>query len=223
MGRADPRSRVCAPCLWGLDPIVDVACQRIYAQEALVRLAADPGAPPGGLVDNWAEGVIQAARHLGAATRLAIDLPQAGAHGVAGIVETVLDAAQRAGLPAERLIFEIPREEWGPGSAMVHKVLADYRGAGFGVALDHFGVGYAGLGVLVDFHPDFIKIDASLVRGIGESRSKQAVVKGVLSVARDLRIDVTATGVDGAYEVSWLRAQGVSFMQGCYAATFYST
>ncbi len=210
------------PCAWAFDPIVDVAARRVYAQEALVRLAVDPGASLASVVDDWAQGVIQAARYLGVATRLAIDLPQIGAHGGARVVEALLDAAQRADLPAERLIFEIPYEGWVPGQAVARKALADYRTAGFAVALDHFGVGYAGLGVLADFHPDIIKIDASLVCGIGESRSKQAVVKGVLSVARDFHIELVAMGVEGSCEVSWLQAQGVSFMQGCYATTLYS-
>ncbi|MHB1513028.1 MAG: EAL domain-containing protein [Acidiferrobacter sp.] len=221
-GRVDLGSPVRAPGSWGLDPIVDVVCKRLYAQEALVRVVADPATLSRSLVDSWVQGVIQAAQYLGAATRLAIDLPRVGTYGAAQMVEAVLDAGRLAGLSAEQWIFEIPCEEWGPGPAMAREALVDYRGAGFHVALDHFGVGYAGLGLLADFHPDIIKIDASLVRGIGESRGKQATVKGILSVARELHIDVAAMGVDGAYEASWLRAQGVFLMQGCYAATLYS-
>lgn len=208
---ADPGCLGRDPYSWGFDPIVDVARERMYAQEALVPPPADPG-------DGWALDLIQAARCLEVAARLTIDLPRAGVHDVARTMDAILEAAQLVGLPVGQIIFEIPNEEWVPGQAVIRHVLADYRGTGFAVALDHFGAGYAGLGALAEFHPDMIKIDSFLIEGIHDSRSKQAAVKGILSVARDLHIDVVAMGVEEVDEASWLQAQGVRLMQGPYVA-----
>ena len=76
--------------------------------------------------------------------------------------------------------------------AHVKRIVAEYKRLGFKVALDDFGSGYNGLSLLADFQPDIIKIDMHLVRGIDHSPARQAIVAGIVGIARELDIQVMA-------------------------------
>ena len=69
--------------------------------------------------------------------------------------------------------------------------------------------------------PDLIKIDMELLRDIHLSRAKQAIVAGIVGIARALDIHVLAEGVendagtDGAARGRHLAVPGISFCQAC--------
>src|SRR5690606_27108846 len=73
---------------------------------------------------------------------------------------------------------------------------------------------YAGLTLLADFTPDFIKLDMALIRDIHLSRSRQAIVKGMLHTCRDMGVTVIAEGIESARERDFLYEAGVRLMQG---------
>lgn len=100
----------------------------------------------------------------------------------------------------------------------VKRIIEAYRKLNFLTALDDFGAGYAGLGLLAQLQPDLIKIDMDLLRDIHMSRSKQAIVAGIVGIARELDIRVLAEGVEIADELHVLRAAGISLFQGYYFA-----
>jgi EAL domain-containing protein (putative c-di-GMP-specific phosphodiesterase class I) len=89
---------------------------------------------------------------------------------------------------------------------------------GFTTAIDDFGAGRAGLGLLVDFQPDVIKIDMKLIRGIDTSPARQAVVSGIVAIARELSILVLAEGIETESEFLVLKAAGVRLFQGYWFA-----
>ncbi|WP_309072250.1 EAL domain-containing protein [Arthrobacter sp.] len=80
--------------------------------------------------------------------------------------------------------------------------------------IDDFGAGHAGLGLLVEFQPDLIKIDMKLVRGIDSSPARQAVVTGVVGIADKLGITVLAEGIETEAEFLFLQAGGIRLFLG---------
>src|SRR5690606_22083928 len=84
----------------------------------------------------------------------------------------------------------------------------------FKTAIDDFGEGYAGLSLLADFLPDYLKIDMNLVRNVHLDRAKKAILSGIISVAKELEITVIAEGVEPVDEYSYLRDKGIDLMQG---------
>ena len=212
-----PGYRASGPCVLTCEPIVEGGDHELYALEAQARPA--PGCCPDavwGFSHDWLAHAIAMTMRHGAYARLAVNLPAGGTCPPARAVAAVLGVARDAGFATRRILFEVPPEEWAAPHPPALAVLADYREAGFRVAVDHFGQGYAGLGVLVDFQPDIIKIDPLLVRGIDESRSRQVAMKGILAISRDLAIDVVAMGVDTAAEALWLEDHQVRLIQGRY-------
>ena len=85
---------------------------------------------------------------------------------------------------------------------------------GFVTALDDFGAGYAGLNLLADLQTDLIKIDMCLIRDSDSHAARQAILRGVLGIARDLQVDVIAEGVETTAEFEALRAMGITLFQG---------
>jgi EAL domain-containing protein (putative c-di-GMP-specific phosphodiesterase class I) len=94
------------------------------------------------------------------------------------------------------------------------EILSEYKRIGFKTAIDDFGAGFAGLNLLADFHPDSVKLDMALIRGIDHSRSRRAIVAGVISMCDELDIEVIAEGIETADEARCLSDLGIRLMQG---------
>ena len=115
-------------------------------------------------------------------------------------------------------MFEFTENEKMADPAHVQRIVDAYRMFGFWTALDDFGAGYAGLGLLARWQPDLIKIDMELLRDVHFSRAKQAIIAGIVGIARSLDIEVLAEGVENERELVVLRAAGISLFQGYYFA-----
>jgi EAL domain-containing protein (putative c-di-GMP-specific phosphodiesterase class I) len=98
-------------------------------------------------------------------------------------------------------------------------IFREYHRFGFRTAIDDFGAGYAGLNLLAEYQPDVLKLDMALVRDIDSSRPKQAIVRGVMAMCRDLDIRVLAEGIETTAERDFLRSEGISLMQGYLSAS----
>jgi EAL domain-containing protein (putative c-di-GMP-specific phosphodiesterase class I) len=85
---------------------------------------------------------------------------------------------------------------------------------GVGLKLDDFGTGYSSLSYLRDLPFDTLKIDQSCVRELAGNGTNQELVKTILSMANDLRMDVVAEGVETEEEAEMLRSMGCEYGQG---------
>jgi EAL domain-containing protein (putative c-di-GMP-specific phosphodiesterase class I) len=205
-------------------PIVDIATGTVWAHEALVRGAE--GQPAGWVLSQVTDinryafdqacrvRAIELAQRLGIETKLSINfLPNAVYH-PAACIRATLDAANRTGLPLDRLIFEVTEAEQTLDRAHLRSIMEEYKRQGFTTAIDDFGAGFSGLNLLADFQPDLIKLDMDLIRNIDGNRTRQAIAAGVLATCRELGIAVVAEGVETAAEAKVLAGLGVSLMQG---------
>ena len=73
-------------------------------------------------------------------------------------------------------------------SEFVRSIVEYYQKSGFITAIDDFGSGYAGLGLLADFQTNIIKLDMELIRNINQHKARQAIVRHCVSLFRDLNI-----------------------------------
>jgi EAL domain-containing protein (putative c-di-GMP-specific phosphodiesterase class I) len=90
------------------------------------------------------------------------------------------------------------------------------RGLGVKLALDDFGNGYSSLSYLKRFPVDVIKIDRSIVEGLGYDRSDSAIVSATITLAHALDLEVIAEGMETGEAVAELRSLGCNFGQGDY-------
>ena len=205
-------------------PIVDWGKQQIFGYEALVR----------GLNQESAGSVISRVnddnrylfdqhcrtKAIALAAKLSLDsvlsinfLPNA-VYKPERCIRTTLHAAHKYNFPIGNILFEFTESEKIEDSNHIKDIVAYYKEQGFRTALDDFGAGYAGLGLLADFQTHFIKFDMHLIRNIEQSPVRQAILRHCLNLLRELGITPLAEGVETIGELRWLAGQGVSLMQG---------
>jgi EAL domain-containing protein (putative c-di-GMP-specific phosphodiesterase class I) len=209
-------------------PIVDASTREVYAYEALVR--GGQGQPAGWVLEQITPGsmyrfdqtcrvlAIESAARLGMDAHLSINFIPNAVYEPASCIRLTLAAAERVGFPVDRLMFELTEGERIIDPAHALSILSYYHQRGFVTAIDDFGAGFAGLGLLAQFQPQVLKVDMLLVRGIDHSRPKQVIVGGILHMARELGSRVVAEGVETVDEFRWLRGAGVELFQGYLVA-----
>ena len=211
-------------------PIVDTSNNRVWGYEALVR--GVNGESAFSILSQVSEEnryrFDQACRVMAIETagalfggrdlRLSINFIPNAVYEPSACIQKSLAAAKRAHFPHEKLMFEFTENERMQDTAHVTRIVDAYRRFGFWTALDDFGAGYAGLGLLARMQPDLIKIDMELLRDIHLSHAKQAIVAGIVGIARALDIQTLAEGVENESELTVLRAAGISLFQGYHFA-----
>lgn len=208
-------------------PIVDVETGDIFAFEALVRGANGEGALDvlGSVTDESRyafdqqcriaaiEGAVGAGI-LETGARLSINFLPNAVYSPLACIQLTLQTARATGLPIDRLIFEFTENERMIDTDHVGRIIDCYRQMGFSTALDDFGAGHAGLGLLAKFQTDLIKLDMELIRGIDHSLPRRMIVAGVVRMAESLGITVIAEGIETVGEHEALRLLGIRYQQG---------
>ncbi len=96
------------------------------------------------------------------------------------------------------------------------RVLRRLQGRGMRIAIDDFGSGYASLLYLQRFPVDKIKIDRYYINGLIGKGRERAVVSAAIQLARDLRAEVVAEGVETQEQATELERMDCVLMQGYF-------
>lgn len=205
-------------------PIVDMRDRTVFGYEALVRGVDGSGAasilsrvtPQNRYrFDQLCRTkAVALASRLGVGCFLSINFMPNAIYEPGACIRATLAAARRHGFPTDRLLFEVSEREEAADPAHLKSILEDYARQGFSTAIDDFGAGYAGLGLLVDYQPHFIKLDMTLVRDIDSDPVRQTVASAVIAMCRDLGVDVIIEGVETREEYAWFQTHGVRYAQG---------
>jgi len=129
-------------------------------------------------------------------------------------LKTTIAAAKSVGIEPNRVMFEVVETEKVQDSDHLASILNEYRKAGFRVALDDVGSGFAGLMLLADLNPDLIKIDRELVQGASKSEMHRIIVRALVQIARDSGCQILAEGVETEAELALMKSFGVDLFQG---------
>jgi EAL domain-containing protein (putative c-di-GMP-specific phosphodiesterase class I) len=99
------------------------------------------------------------------------------------------------------------------GCATVQR-LESLRAEGVQVAIDDFGTGFSNLSHLSQLPLDVLKIDRSLIEGIGVNAKSEAIVRAILGMARALGHRVVAEGIETWPQLRFLQQLGCDALQG---------
>ncbi|HEI8866403.1 cyclic di-GMP phosphodiesterase [Serratia sp. AKBS12] len=214
-------------------PVLHSASNAVSGLEALLRWQHPiEGRIPPDLFIPYAESedlIVPLTRHLFSliatdAPRLATVLPRGAKLGL-NLSPHHLSApsfhqdvrALLAQLPEDHftLVFEITER----GMLEEKSALAEFdwlHRQGIEVAIDDFGTGHSALIYLERFSMDYLKIDRGFVSTIGQDTVTAPVLDAVLTLAKKLRMQTVAEGVETAEQRHYLYQHGVNFMQGYY-------
>ena len=219
-------------------PLVELATGRIAGFEALVRwqhplrgllppddfiaLAEDTGliVPIGRWV--MAEACAQARRWQQAypsapLLTMAVNISARQIHGE-GLTHTVWEALRDSGLPPETLVLEITESVMMQDTEAAIARLQELKALGVRLAVDDFGTGYSSLSYLRRFPIDVLKIDKSFVDGVDTQAKEAELAQAIVDMARALRMEIVAEGIERAEQLERLRALRCDFGQGYYFA-----
>ncbi|MGB5494589.1 MAG: EAL domain-containing protein, partial [Sedimenticolaceae bacterium] len=149
------------------------------------------------------------------ALRLAVNLSPLQFADV-NIVSEVSRALTKSGLDARSLELEITETALMQDLEQATTLMRQLKERGVKLAIDDFGTGYSSLSNLRHFPLDRIKIDQSFVREIHSNREVREITQTIITMAKRLRLDVIAEGVETASQASFLGQNGCDELQGFF-------
>lgn len=202
---------------------------KIFAQEALLRGFDEQGnlispgrifshANDAGLVfklDALARQIaIREANQHGIEPLIFINFSPTAVYDPTTCLRMTVRAINEAGIPHDRVVFEVMESEQPPDIKHLIKILRFYQDAGFQIALDDFGTGYSNLNLITELSPDFIKLDRNLISNINQNPHKAVITKKLLEIAQHLQIKTIVEGVETIEELNWAQEHKADFIQG---------
>lgn len=208
--------------LWAAhQPIISWTERTVYAYEVLMR--------------NREPSLQEPAAFLGAAERLGRlhELGRLARRGSAGLLarhpgltlfvnlhtydladEQLYSPQAELGPFSDRVVLEITERTALENVPDFQERVGRLRAAGYRIAVDDLGSGYAGLSSIALLEPDFVKLDMSLVRDLNRQQTNQKLVAAMIRLTRDLGKSLIAEGVETEQERDTLVRLGVDLMQG---------
>jgi diguanylate cyclase (GGDEF)-like protein/PAS domain S-box-containing protein len=131
-----------------------------------------------------------------------------------GFVDRFVSSLQQSGLKASAVKLEITENTLMQDMEVIIPKLKELRRLGVQIAIDDFGTGYSSLSYLQQFPIQTLKIDRSFVGDIREDETDASIVNAIVAMARGLKLDLIAEGVENRTQLKYLHAQGCSEGQG---------
>ncbi len=209
-------------------PVVSVSDRRVNSFEALLRWKHPergsvppsefiPLAEENGLIVPIGEWVLQMAcreaakwpSHIKVAVNVsAVQLRSPG------ILQSVSEAIDAAGIEGSRLIVEVTESVMITDADQAISTLHSIRDIGSAISMDDFGTGYSSLSYLRRFPFDKIKIDQSFVSELGQRDDSAAIVRAATGLAKALGMEAVAEGVETEEQLALVAAEGCAEAQG---------
>ena len=133
----------------------------------------------------------------------------------ADFVERVLHILEEEGTPPQLIELEITETSFLSDQETASKAIDRLHAAGLNIALDDFGTGYSSLQYLSALPVSALKIDRQFVLDIASGKeSALALVRSIISLAANLRLEIISEGVETAAQLKFLADNGAHIIQG---------
>jgi len=212
-------------------PVVDIRSGRIRGAEVLLRWKKPDGtvelphafiplAETSGLIVDLTRALMRrvsedAAEIFGPRPHLRVGFNLTARHFAdEQIVRDVREIFGRSQVRLRQLILEVTERQPIEDLVETRRVIAALQGLGVRIAIDDVGTGHSGLSYMLKLGVDIIKIDKMFVDGLGTDRNSNTIIEMLIDLAQNLRMEVTAEGVENFEQVVHLRELGIRAAQG---------
>ncbi|MDD2699239.1 MAG: EAL domain-containing protein [Arcobacteraceae bacterium] len=117
---------------------------------------------------------------------------------------------------AHRVVFELLEDENVHDMATIKEFITKVKSMGVKIAIDDFGAGYSNFERLLEYQPDILKIDGSLIKNIETSEYSLAVVKTIVTFAKSQNIQTIAEYAENKEIFEILKSLDIDYSQGYY-------
>jgi len=117
---------------------------------------------------------------------------------------------------AHRIVFELLEDENVKDFETIKNFIQLLKSKGVQIAIDDFGAGYSNFERVLDFNPDIVKIDGSLIRNIESDAFSRDIVETIVLFAKKQNIETIAEYVENESIFNILNEIGVDYSQGYY-------
>jgi len=130
------------------------------------------------------------------------------------VIDIVREALQETQVAPATVHFEVTESMLMEDVEKAVDMLTQLRELGTAIAIDDFGTGHSSMSYLKQFPVDTIKIDKSFVRGLPVDSVDTAIVEAIFALAKSLKLDVVAEGVETVQQLDCLKHKHCSKVQG---------
>src|SRR3569832_1770195 len=132
----------------------------------------------------------------------------------ASFVQDVGAVLERTGVAPESIELELTESSAMANPRQTIDTLSQLKKLGLRLALDVFGTGYSSLAYLQRLPIDVLKIDKAFVLGLGHNKGDGEIVRLILALAKTLKLDTIAEGVETMQQMTELQRLGCFLAQG---------
>jgi diguanylate cyclase (GGDEF)-like protein/PAS domain S-box-containing protein len=132
------------------------------------------------------------------------------------LVVDIANLLREIKLPPDALKLEITESTVMKDPSGAVEMLQQIKSLGVRLAIDDFGTGYSSLSYLHRFPLDTLKIDRSFISSMDDDGDGMEIARTILPMAKNLRLDVVAEGVETLEQFELLKKFNCAFGQGYY-------
>jgi lactose/cellobiose-specific phosphotransferase system IIC component len=134
----------------------------------------------------------------------------------AGFADYVKKTLADLELPTDLIELEITEHMAISSGEAAVGTFRSLRASGVALSIDDLGMGYSSLTYITTFDAGTVKIDASLVRDIDTDAQEQEIVRSIVGLADNLKLEIIVEGVERREQVDALLELGCQYFQGYY-------
>ncbi|WP_180229953.1 EAL domain-containing protein [Bacillus sp. AFS073361] len=131
-----------------------------------------------------------------------------------GLLNTVQQILHATGLEPKWFELEITESTIMENAEIVISILDGFKSMGITLSIDDFGTGYSSLSYLKRLPVNVLKIDRSFIRDIIVNEEDRAITNAIIAMAKSLKMEVIAEGVETEKQMQFLRSRGCHHIQG---------
>lgn len=212
-------------------PTIDITTGRVRGAEVLIRWRKPDGSivPPSqfiplaestGLISEMTRQLMRRVRdEIGEAVIdrpfLRIGFNLAAQHFLnENIVTDVRQIFEGSPLRLTQVVLEVTERQQLDDLTSARRVIAALQGLGVKIAIDDIGAGHSGLSYMLKLGVDIIKIDKMFIDALCHDDNSITIIETLIDLARNMRMDIIAEGVETFDQVVALRERGIRAAQG---------
>jgi sensor c-di-GMP phosphodiesterase-like protein len=212
-------------------PLVDLQTGRLIGAEVLVRWRQPDGSfvepnafvlllESSGLVLDFTRKLMRLVRKelgdaVGRRPNMSIAFNVAPRHfDDALILNDVAIIFDSSPIRLSQIVLEVTERHEVVNLTEMRRTIAALQRVGCKVAIDDVGTGHSGLSYILKLGVDIIKIDKIFVESIGSGGHSKPIIETLIDLAKNMRMEIIAEGVETFDQVTYLRERGIGAAQG---------